>query len=556
MSHVTVSGAMYADMIRAGAANLGKHIEEVNNLNVFPIPDGDTGENMMLTMQGGVNSCGSLSEDESLSHVAERISGGMLLGARGNSGVILSQFFAGITEGFRNADAADIDTLQRAVSCGVLRAYEAVITPTPGTILTVAKDAGKFAEQSEAETIEDYFSAFIEEAKRSLVRTPELLPVLKEAGVVDSGGAGLVYIVEGMVSFLLGKLPADTLPEKVPTAGTHIINPELFTSDMELEFGYCTELLLRLQTAKTNPETFDLAPLINYLKSIGNSVVAVKTDSIVKLHVHTMTPGKVLAFCQQFGEFLTVKIENMMLQHNEILSENEKEIPADANPVRERHPFGVVTVAPGEGICNAFRELGAEEVIFGGQTMNPSAEDFLDAFARLNADTVFVLPNNPNILLAARQAAGMCTDSDVRVIPTKTVGDAYAVLSMLDFDSADADTIEREMNEAMADVLTAEVSRSVRDAEMNGVAVRKGDFISFIGKEIIASGASREEVACRALDQMDPDAHALLLLIRGKEADAGSAETIRAYLQKNYPSAEVVESDGGQDIYDYILVAE
>ena len=556
MSHITVSGAMYADMIRAGAANLSKHIEEVNNLNVFPIPDGDTGENMMLTMQGGVNSCGSSSEDEALSNVAERISGGMLLGARGNSGVILSQFFAGITEGFRNMETADIETLQKAISCGVLRAYEAVITPTPGTILTVAKDAGKFAEQSEAETVEDYFSAFIEEAKRSLVRTPELLPVLKEAGVVDSGGAGLVYIVEGMVSFLLGKLPADTLPEPTVAAGSHIIDPELFTADMELEFGYCTELLLRLQTSKTNPETFDLAPLIDYLQSIGNSVVAVKTGSIVKLHVHTMTPGRVLAFCQQFGEFLTVKIENMMLQHNEILSENEKDLPADASSVRERHPFGVVTVAPGEGICNAFRELGAEEVIFGGQTMNPSAEDFLEAFSRLNADTVYVLPNNPNILLAARQAAGMCTDSDVRVIPTRTVGDAYAVLSMLDFDSANADTIEREMNEAMEGVLTAEVSKSVRDAEMNGVTVHKGEFISFIGKEIIASGTSREAVACRALDQMNPEEHALLLLIRGKDADEKSAMAIRNYLKKSYPSVEVVESDGGQDIYDYILVAE
>ncbi|MBQ8310536.1 MAG: DAK2 domain-containing protein [Clostridia bacterium] len=546
-----LDGILWAAMVRAGEMNLHLHMEEVNDLNVFPIPDGDTGENMLLTVQGGVSALSD--ENTNLSAVADVIAGGMLLGARGNSGVILSQFFAGIAEGFHTYADADVHAIEKAVACGVGCAFESVMTPTEGTILTVMRDAGSYAGNRSCESVEEYFDAFIEEAKRALERTPTLLPVLQEAGVVDSGGAGLIYIVEGMYAALCGNEIA--APEEVPAQQVHAIDPSLFGEDDVMTFGYCTELLLRLQTCKTDPASFDVGMLTEYLQNIGNSVVTVKNGSIVKLHVHTVTPYRVLEFCQRYGEFLTVKIENMMLQHNDTVAQKEA-APALADAVRERRCFGVVTVATGEGICRSFEEMGADEVIFGGQTNNPSAEDFVNAFDRVNADTVFVLPNNGNVLLAARQAAQIYRGSDVRVIPTRSIGDGYAVLSMLDFDSGDADTVEAQMNEAMDGVLTAEVSRSIRDAEMNGVRIRTGDYIGILGKQIIASGTDREEIACASLDALDPAVHGVLLVIRGKGVSETDASVLTSYIKKKYPLTEVCESDGGQDIYDYILVAE
>ncbi|MBQ9773441.1 MAG: DAK2 domain-containing protein [Clostridia bacterium] len=551
MALLKLDGTAYAGMVLAGCANLQRHAEEVNDLNVFPIPDGDTGANMLLTMQGGA--APAKGANENLSDCATQIARGMLLGARGNSGVILSQFFAGLAEGFHTYREADVHALEKAVACGVGCAYEAVLTPTAGTILTVLKDACNYAGHCNCESIEAYFCAFIEEGKRALARTPDLLPVLKEAGVVDSGGAGMLYIVEGMYAFLCGKAPEEAEPIALPTQAA--IDPDLFGADSVMEFGYCTELLLRLQTCKTDPAQFDVAILTEYLQSIGDSVVTVKNDSIVKLHVHTMTPYKVLEFCQRYGEFLTVKIENMMLQHNETVA-GEPTRAAMSESTRERRPIGIVAVAMGDGICESFCELGADEVIRGGQTMNPSAQDFLEAFARVNADTLFVLPNNGNVLLAARQAAQIFRDSDVRVIPTHSIGDGYAVLSMLDLDSGDVDTIEQEMNDAMGGVLTAEVSRSIRDAEMNGVSVQKDDYIGIMGKAILAAGKCCEEVALQTLDKMELDTHDLLLVIRGKGIAEADSASLCAYAKQRNPLIEVCETDGGQDIYDYILVAE
>ncbi len=549
-----LDGIQWAGMIGAGAANLHAHMEEVNDLNVFPIPDGDTGENMMLTMQGGLT---ALRTDEAdLSDVSEKIAGGMLLGARGNSGVILSQFFEGISKGFHTYQTADVCTLEKAIACGVDCAFESVVTPTEGTILTVMREACGHAADCRCQTVNEYFEAFLSEAKRSLARTPDLLPVLKEAGVVDSGGAGLIYITEGMYSFLNGNSEA-VVSVNVPTA--HAVNPDLFTENDVMQFGYCTELLLRLQTVKTNPEQFDVGVITSYLQEIGNSVVTVKNGSIVKLHVHTMTPYKVLEFCQRYGEFLTVKIENMMLQHNETVEkENDSAVLTMANGTDEsvRRPFAVIAVATGEGIREAFCNMGADEVICGGKTMNPSAEDFLHAVDTVHADTVFILPNNGNVLLAARQAAQMCKQSDVRVIPTHSIGDGYAVLSMLDFDSGNADLIEAQMNEAMQGVLTAEISQSIRDAEMNGIKVQKGDYIGIIGKEIVAAGSDRTTVVAQTAQHLDLATHEVLLLIRGHGVPAEEAESAALTLRRTYPMTELCESNGGQEIYDFILVAE
>ncbi|MBP5610886.1 MAG: DAK2 domain-containing protein, partial [Clostridia bacterium] len=492
MDTCRIDGSVYRGMVIAGAVNLRRHVTEVNDLNVFPIPDGDTGDNMLLTVEGG----SSAADRADLSAVARDVADRMLLSARGNSGVILSQFFDGIAAGLEGVSDADPARFAAALETGVKHAYGAVIQPTEGTILTVAREASAAAVKANAGTAEGLLDAFLSEADRSLARTPDLLPVLKEAGVVDSGGAGLIRIVEGMRAVLDGELPeGDYLPagREARAAGPDL---DSFTEDSVLEFGYCTELLLRLMRAKTDPATFDLAPLVAYLEKIGNSVVAVKTGTVVKIHVHTMTPQLVLDYCQKYGEFLTVKIENMSLQHNSL----DGNTPAGK---RERKPFAVVAVACGEGLISMFRSLGADEVVNGGQSMNPSAQDFLDAFDRANADVIFVLPNNGNVILTAKQAAGMYTGSDVRVLPSKSIGEGHSALTMMTPDTDDYDGMERDMTDAMEGVVTAGVSVCSRDAENNDRILFKGEYIGFIGDRVFSADNDSLDAARALVDEID-----------------------------------------------------
>lgn len=549
MSKQTIDGRAYAQMLLGGAAILSVHAQEVNDLNVFPIPDGDTGENMLLTIRGGAD---SQPQSEILAEESKRISENMLMSARGNSGVILSQFFEGITRGFESIREADAKALGEAFRCGVDCAYKAVLKPTEGTILTVLREATEYACRESAETPEAFLDAFIDEAKRSLERTPELLPVLKKAGVVDSGAAGLIYIVEGMKRALSGE--TFNVDAKRETASQE---PDLdaFDADSVLELGYCTELLLRLQNAKTRVETFDTLLLTEYLETIGDSIVAVKNGSIVKIHVHTMTPQLVLAFCQQYGEFLKVKIENMSLQHNHIAKESEK-TQNPPTPSQEKKPFGVVAVANGDGIKEAFLGMGADVIVDGGQSMNPSTEDFLHAFEKACADTILVFPNNANIILAAQQAASLYSGSDVRVLSSKTIGDGYAALSMLDTDSGDLDAILEDCHMAMEGVLTAEISRCVRDAVMDGVSAHNGDYIGFMGKELLASAHDRKSAAMKTIDKLALNDHTVCILICGEDATDEEARELHDYIHTHYPMTEVYMINGGQNIYSYIIVAE
>ena len=540
-----IDGALYRGMVAAGAANLRRHVAEINDLNVFPIPDGDTGDNMLLTVEGGAHA----SADADLSTVSRDVADRMLLSARGNSGVILSQFFDGIAAGLEGATDADPALFAAALLTGVKHAYGAVIQPTEGTILTVAREASQAAADRKPDTAEELFAAFLSEANRSLARTPDLLPVLKEAGVVDSGGAGLIRIAEGMSAALSGELPEIDL---APAAGAN--RPETpdydrFTEDSVLEFGYCTELLLRLMRAKTDPAQFDLKPLIAYLESIGNSVVAVKTGTVVKIHVHTMTPQLVLAFCQQYGEFLSVKIENMSLQHNSL----DGNTPAGK---RDRKPFGVVAVACGEGLISMFRALGADEVVNGGQSMNPSAQDFLDAFDRVNADVIFVLPNNGNVILTARQAAELYTDSDVRVLPSKTIGEGHSALTMMTPEPDDYDGMEQDMTDAMAGVVTAGVSICSRDAENNDRALYKGEYIGFIGDRVFSADNDSLDAARGLVDEIDFGDHEICILVSGEDADPEEAEEIAGYIRQSHPGCELYEVDGGQAVYRYLMIVE
>ena len=539
------NGVLFARMVQAGCTNLRAHAQAVNNLNVFPIPDGDTGSNMLLTTIGGADAAGK--GTNSLSETARRVSDGMLLSARGNSGVILSQIFEGIADGFDGIEEADNQDWINALRKGVQHSYNAVMEPTEGTMLTVMRCATEYVSSKAAPDTEILLRDFLKAAKDTLEKTPDMLPVLKKAGVVDSGGAGLIYIFEGMLQALTGETEvSDVRPLE---SEEQSLDLNLFTEDSVLEYGYCTELLLRLQRCKTEIDTFEVSSLTEYLKGIGDSVVAFKTGSIVKIHIHTMTPDRVLAFCQRYGEFLKIKIENMSLQHNNVSLDG---INISVKPQSERKPFGVVAVASGDGIKQLFSERSADVIVDGGQSMNPSTEDFLEAFEQVNADTVFVLPNNGNIVLTAKQAAGMYKDSDVRVIESHTIGDGYAALSMLSFDSGDAEQIATELTEAMQGVITAEISKSVRDTD----EVHAGEYIGFVGKDILTAKNDRFEAVCATVDQLSDKGFEFCILIRGKDTEAAEAEQIEKHITSHYSGKEVYVIDGMQEIYDYILILE
>ncbi len=546
-----LDGKLLAELVRSGAANLSQNVKKVNDLNVFPIPDGDTGDNMLMTMKGGANA--SLEGCDSLSDVSRRISEGMLLGARGNSGVILSQFFEGFASAFAGMPTADIDQIKAALRKGVEYAYNAVVEPTEGTILTVMREATEYTYTCNAATPDELLGAFIDEAKRSLKKTPDLLDVLKKAGVVDSGGAGLVYIAEGIRQAYNGQSVSAGLEITVADKKADV-NYDLFDENSVMKYGYCTELLMRLQRCKVDPDTFDINVIIDYLKTIGNSVVAFKTGTAVKLHVHTMTPEKVFEFCHQFGEFLTVKVENMSLQHSGTDLPDTDEFAVKQNNDRRR--FGVVAVASGKGIQNTFREMGADFVIEGGQSMNPAASDFIEAFDAVNADTIIVFPNNGNVVLTAKQAAKLYTGSDVRVVESKTIGHGYAALTMLNPDAEDVDAMMEELEEAMSGVVNVEISRAVRDAEMDGFTVHPGDYIGFTGKQIVSCSASREQALYDAAEKINLSEHSVCMLIKGADASDEEAERLVFGLPKSNSGVEVYRIDGEQDIYDYILVAE
>ena len=542
----TLDGILFARMINSGAANLKAHAKEINDLNVFPIPDGDTGDNMLMTMMGGVHH--DTSSCDSLCEMADRVSSGMLLSARGNSGVILSQFFEGIKNGFTGLQTADTKEIGEAFRQGVKQAYSSVMTPTEGTILTVVREATEYACEQNTNTPEAFLDAFIDEAKRSLARTPELLPVLKKAGVVDSGAAGLIYIVDGMMRAVIGEDIADfsEVSEK-----SQELDLDAFNEDSVLEFGYCTELLVRLQNIKTNISAFDVKVITDYLQTIGDSIVTVRNGSIVKLHVHTMTPQKVLDFCQQYGEFLKVKIENMSLQHNNTITEEKESVL-----VKERKKYGVVAVACGEGLKETFRERGADVIVDGGQSMNPSAEDFIEAFDEVNADVIFVFPNNGNIILTAEQAAHLYDKSDVRVIESTTIGAGYASLAMLDTSSGDTDAIVEDLRMAMDGVITAEISHCVRDATIDGMEIHTGDYIGFVGKEMLSVNESRLVTVCESIDALNFSRYDFCILICGKDATDEEAEKIEAYVNSHYRGKEIYIINGGQDVYDYIMIVE
>ena len=544
-----LDGALYQKLIIGGAANLQRNRKTVNDLNVFPIPDGDTGDNMFMTMDAGAAMLRGES-GISLGEAAELAARGMLLGARGNSGVITSRIFAGISKGLEGTERATTAVLTRALERGVREAYEAVSVPVEGTILTVYRDAVRFAGSriNGDSDFNRYFDDFIEEMERSLERTPELLAVLREAGVVDSGGAGLLYIAEGMKAALSGKESGESI---VDTPTQKRVDVNMFTEDSILEFGYCTEFLLRLQTSKIDVNAFDLDAFIEWLNANGDSVVAFRDGTIVKAHVHTKRPGDIFNYCQNFGEFLTTKVENMTLQHNEHTAPDRF-----AKAKKPKKPYGIVSVAAGRGIKTTLLEMGCDAVVDGGQSMNPSTEDFIKAFDTVNADTILVFPNNKNIILAANQAAELYKKAEVRVVPTRTVGEGYCAIAQLDTSSGDTESIITELREIISGVVTGVVSRAVRDTEKDGVSVKKDDYIGFSGGKISVDDPDRVAAALTLADNLGAGDYDLLILVRGEVVPREETAALAKELGAKYPMSEVITIDGEQPVYDYIMILE
>lgn len=531
----------YLNLIRGGAARLAENRQSINDLNVFPIPDGDTGDNMLMTIEAGSRASGA-----TLTQMADSVSSGMLLGARGNSGVILSRIFAGIAKGFKGLEKADETEFAKAMRSGVKEAYTAVSEPVEGTILTVLREGVDAA--CGASSIEEFMDLWIAAMDLSLQHTPELLDVLKKAGVVDSGGAGLLCIGEGMRDALYGRSPivvGDDTPagaaSVMPGQDRASIDISAFTEDSVLEFGYCTEFLLRLQRSKVDLDNFDESVIHDWLASQGDSLVFFRDGSIVKVHVHTKDPGAILSKCREWGEFLTIKVENMTLQHHENHMEERFK--------RSRKALGIVTVAAGKGLTESFREMGADAVIEGGQTMNPSVERFLEAFDSVNAETILVFPNNSNIILTANQASGMYEKSKVVVIPTKTIPEGYYALANLDAELSQEELVPA-LEEAAAAVTTGAVSKAIRDTKI----ARTGDFLGFSGKEILTGSPSRPDALKALAEKLDAGSADIFIIFRGADAPEEEAESLKAEFEKKYPATEVILIGGDQPVYDYLLL--
>ena len=567
-----LGGLLFAKMAKGGAAELRSNADEVNKLNVFPVPDGDTGDNMRMTIESGVAAIEHLDTDD-LAAVTQALSKGMLLGARGNSGVILSQFFAGVSSGLKASEAADPKTLGAALEMGVKQAYTTVMTPTEGTILTVAREAVEYAVSriTESSTIKSFFGDLVKEMYASVERTPELLPALKEAGVVDSGGAGLFYIMDGLNRVLNGEEIVSDEKPSTESKGTALASAEGFGPDSVMTYAYCTELLVQLQNSKCDTESYDIEELRAFLAELGDSIVAFKTDSIVKLHVHTFTPEKVLAKMREAGEFITVKIENMSLQHTSIVEDEKsgtsaktgefsKKLPANQDNSENAAPVlklnAVVAVSNGEGIDSLFRELGADQTVSGGQTNNPSAQDFLNAFEKINAENIFVYPNNSNIFLAANQAAGIYEKAKVHVIPSKSIGTGYVALATMDLTNSNPDEIIEAANDAIASVVCGYVSPAIRDTQMNGIEIKNGDTIGIIGKEIVVDDPDRVTAALELASVMLKDGRYMMTIFKGKDATAEECSALEAKINEAFPDVEIYTIDAGQEIYPYIFVAE
>ncbi|MEC0695155.1 DAK2 domain-containing protein [Bacillus atrophaeus] len=557
MSKRKLDGRAFAEMILSGAQNLSQNAGVVDALNVFPVPDGDTGTNMNLSMTSGAREVEHL-ETSDIGKVGIALSKGLLMGARGNSGVILSQLFRGFSKSIEQKKEINANEFAAALQAGVDMAYKAVMKPVEGTILTVAKDAAKeavAAAQKETDIIK-LMEAVTEEAEASLNRTPDLLPVLKEVGVVDSGGKGLLCVYEGFLASLKGetvsaKTALPSLDDMV--SAEHHKSAQSMMSTEDIEYGFCTEVMVRLDQDKRafNEETFR-----NDLSRFGDSLLVIADDTLAKVHVHAEEPGNVLNYAQNYGELIKIKIENMREQHTSIISQDL--MPADSGapvaPSTKKQPYGIVTVAMGEGISELFKSIGASSVIEGGQTMNPSTEDIAEAVKSVNAEVVFILPNNSNIIMAANQAASVL-EQQVFVIPAKTVPQGMSALLAFN-PQQEPEVNEANMLDAIQQVKSGQVTYSVRDTHIDGHDIKKGDFMGILNGTIIGSAEDQLAAAKMLLSEMIGEEDEIVTVLYGEDASAEEAAQLEEFLGDKFEDVEVEIHNGKQPLYSYIFAVE
>lgn len=538
MSIMVLDGIKLRKMCIGGFNAILQEEKRINGLNVFPVPDGDTGTNMKLTIEHGIKDS---ADDMHVGNFFKALARGMLLGARGNSGVILSQIFKGISKELKPYDTVTPVLFKDALKQGYLTAYDAVVNPVEGTILTVCKQGILRIENkiNEETSFEELFELYIESMKEVLKETPDLLPVLKEAGVVDSGGAGFIIIFEGMNSALLNKdmpveLDFETEAKKV-----------LFDENSTLEYGYCTEFILQLLNSKCDVSNFDTKDFIEFLKTKGDSIVCFKEDSIVKVHVHTMTPGVVLNEAQKYGEFVNLKIENMQIEHNEVMEEKNK----------PHKKIAYICVYQGEGFKDIYEGFGIDILIDGGKTMNTSTEEFVDAINQINADDYIIFPNNKNILLAAEQAKKLCLKKSIHVIQSESLIDAYFAISIMDMDpDISIEAQLRNIETGLKGCHTFGVTMAVKDSSYNGIKIKRGDFISVLDGKIIMT--SKDE-KCAVLDGLkkidDIENKETIILFRGNHLLEEEADEILEIIQEEYSNASSGVLDGNQETYGVLI---
>lgn len=555
----TINAHLLQQMFLSGAATLESNKEKINDLNVFPVPDGDTGTNMTMTINSAADEVRCI-ENPTMDNLSKAISTGSLRGARGNSGVILSQLFRGFCKEIKEHEELDMKAIAVAMQKATETAYKAVMKPKEGTILTVARGiAEKTVEEAErTNNIAEAFENVLEHGEKVLASTPDMLPVLKQAGVVDSGGQGLLCVLYGCYDALTGKVSEfDITPATgdVASAATGAA-----FDDVDIEFGYCTEFIIKLDKEFTEEDEDEFK---SYLNSVGDSIVCVALDDIVKIHVHTNHPGEVFEKGLTYGQLSRMKVDNMREEHeNKIISQSavdkaneEKANEAVETPHVELKELGVLAVVPGDGLTEIFKGIGADATISGGQTMNPSTEDILNAVMKIPAKTVFVLPNNSNIILAATQADVLCDEKDIIVIPTKTIPQGISALVSFD-PTGDADSNKDNMMEAIDCVLSGQVTYAVRDTQIDGHDVKKGDYIAINDEGLVASETDIKDSVIKMLDGMVSDDYELISIYYGSDVDEADAEAIAAVVEEKYSYLDVELEYGGQPVYYYIISVE
>ena len=558
MSVEILDGKRFAEMIFQAAAHLSANAKYVDSLNVFPVPDGDTGTNMNLSLTSGAKEVRKNVQDH-IGKVGAALAKGLLMGARGNSGVILSQIFRGFAKSIEDKPVLDGKAFAAAFEAGVQTAYKAVMKPVEGTILTVAKDSAKKAVESAKKhsDIVKIMEDIVAEAKASLQRTPDLLPVLKEVGVVDSGGQGLVFVYEGFLAELKGKkisgveAAVPSMEELVKAEHHRSVQSQLATED--IEFGYCTEFMVRFEQDKIAQNPFTEQKFREDLSKYGDSLLVVADDDVVKVHIHSEQPGEVLTYGQRYGSLFNIKIENMRQQHTAIV-EKDRVAAVKVPQKQQQLEFGIITVAMGSGIAEMFRSIGAHEVIEGGQTMNPSTEDIVKAIEEVNADKVFVLPNNKNIILAAEQARDL-VEQEVVVIPSRTVPQGLSALLAFN-PSSDLKQNEEAMLEALRNVKTGQVTYAIRDTNIDGLTINKGDFMGIKEGDIVVSNTDLLSTTKELLNQLLDDESEILTIIKGEETTDEQVEEVVSYVEEHYEDVEVEVHDGKQPLYNFILSVE